>query len=50
MSTVIDVAKKAGVSVTIVSRVMNSNQIVTKEKRERVLRAMEKLRKGMVKK
>lgn len=43
MATVIDVAKKAGVSVATVSRVMNSNHIVTKEKTEKVLRAMEEV-------
>ncbi len=43
MATIVDVAKKAGVSVATVSRVLNSNYIVTKEKRERVLKAMNEL-------
>ena len=43
MVTVIDVAKKAGVSVATVSRVLNSNYIVTKEKRDKVLKAIEEL-------
>lgn len=43
MATVVDVAKKAGVSVATVSRVLNSNHIVTKEKRDKVYKAMEEL-------
>lgn len=43
MVTVIDVAKKAGVSVATVSRVLNSNYIVTKEKKDKVLKAIEEL-------
>jgi LacI family transcriptional regulator, repressor for deo operon, udp, cdd, tsx, nupC, and nupG len=43
MVTVIDVAKKAGVSVATVSRVLNSNYMVTKEKRDKVLKAIEEL-------
>lgn len=38
-----DVAKRAGVSVTIVSYVINNNRYVEKTKRERVLKAMEEL-------
>ena len=34
-----DVANRAGVSVTVVSYVMNNNRYVDKEKRERVLKA-----------
>lgn len=34
-----DVAKRAGVSVTVVSYVMNGNRYVDKEKKERVLKA-----------
>ncbi|MFD2215661.1 LacI family DNA-binding transcriptional regulator [Metabacillus endolithicus] len=43
MVTVVDVAKKAGVSVATVSRVLNSNYMVTKEKREKVLKAIQEL-------
>ncbi len=38
-----DVAERAGVSVTIVSYVLNNNRYVAKEKRERVYRAIEEL-------
>lgn len=38
-----DVAKRAGVSVTIVSYVVNNNRYVDKDKRERVLKAIEEL-------
>lgn len=38
-----DVAKRAGVSVTVVSYVMNNNRYVDKEKRERVLQAAKEL-------
>lgn len=38
-----NVAEKAGVSVTIVSRVLNNNGYVAKEKREAVLRAAQEL-------
>lgn len=38
-----DVAKRAGVSVTVVSYVMNNNRYVDKEKREKVLRAAKEL-------
>lgn len=38
-----DVAKRAGVSVTVVSYVVNNNRYVDKEKRARVLKAMEEL-------
>ncbi len=38
-----DVAKLAGVSVTVVSYVVNNNRYVEKSKRERVLKAMEEL-------
>ncbi|MBT2721153.1 LacI family DNA-binding transcriptional regulator [Bacillus sp. ISL-46] len=43
MVTVVDVAKKAGVSVATVSRVLNSNYMVTKEKRDKVLKAIAEL-------
>lgn len=43
MPTREDVAKRAGVSVTIVSYVLNNNRYVNKEKRERVLEAVEEL-------
>jgi len=43
MVTVVDVAKKAGVSVATVSRVLNSNYLVTKEKRDKVLKAINEL-------
>ncbi|MFS0778266.1 LacI family DNA-binding transcriptional regulator [Neobacillus sp. 3P2-tot-E-2] len=43
MVTVVDVAKKAGVSVATVSRVLNSNYMVTKEKRDKVLKAINEL-------
>ncbi len=38
-----DVAKKAGVSVTVVSYVLNNNRYVDKDKRERVLKAVKEL-------
>ncbi|MCG8484250.1 MAG: LacI family transcriptional regulator [Clostridia bacterium] len=38
-----DVAKRAGVSITIVSYVLNNNRYVKKEKRERVLKAVDEL-------
>jgi DNA-binding LacI/PurR family transcriptional regulator len=38
-----DVAKKAGVSVTIVSYVLNNNRYVDKDKRDRVLQAVKEL-------
>ena len=38
-----DIALEAGVSETIVSYVMNNNRYVDKEKRKRVLEAVEKL-------
>lgn len=38
-----DVAKRAGVSVTVVSYVMNNNRYVDQEKRERVLKAAQEL-------
>lgn len=38
-----DVAKRAGVSVTVVSYVMNNNRYVAQDKRERVLRAAQEL-------
>ena len=38
-----DVARRAGVSVTVVSYVLNNNRYVDKEKRERVLRAVKEL-------
>lgn len=38
-----DVAKKAGVSVTIVSYVLNNNRYVDQDKRERVLQAVKEL-------
>lgn len=43
MATVIDVAKEADVSVATVSRVLNNSFMVTEEKRERVLAAIEKV-------
>lgn len=43
MATIVDVAKRAGVSVATVSRAMNSNHIVTQEKRNKVYQAMEEL-------
>jgi len=41
--TIFDVAEEAGVSFSTVSRVVNNKDHVSPEKRERVLRAMEKL-------
>lgn len=38
-----DVAKRAGVSVTVVSYVLNNNRYVKQDKRERVLKAVEEL-------
>lgn len=38
-----DVAKKAGVSVTVVSYVLNNNRYVDKDKRDRVLKAVKEL-------
>lgn len=42
-STINDVAKEAGVSITTVSRVLNNNYPVKKETREKVEKAIEKL-------
>jgi DNA-binding LacI/PurR family transcriptional regulator len=41
MANIKDIAKKAGVSVTTVSRVLNNQPYVSEEKREAVIRAME---------
>lgn len=43
MTTIIDVAKRAGVSIKTVSRVMNNQQNVREETRQRVHQAMEQL-------
>lgn len=43
MSNIKDIADKAGVSVTTVSRVINNHPYVSEEKRKRVLEAMEVL-------
>ncbi len=43
MSTIIDVAKEAGVSTATVSRVINSSPSLNEDTKARVLRAMEKL-------
>ena len=43
MATIADVAKKAGVSATTVSRVLNEHSVVNKETRKNVLRAIEDL-------
>lgn len=43
MSTITDVAKEADVSLATVSRVINKSFLVSEEKKERVLSAMEKL-------
>ncbi|KAF1301988.1 LacI family DNA-binding transcriptional regulator [Enterococcus saccharolyticus] len=43
MSTISDVAKLAGLSVSTVSRVINNQKYVTEEKREAVLKAMKAL-------
>lgn len=43
MATIIDVAKKAGVSVGTVSNVINNKANVSQEKRERVLKAIKEL-------
>lgn len=43
MATIRDVAKKAGVSVTLVSRVLNNQKGVGPESRKRILQAMEEL-------
>ena len=42
-ATIYDVAKEAGVSIATVSRVINNPQIVSKEKREKVLDVIEQL-------
>lgn len=44
MPNIREIAKRAGVSVTTVSRVMNHHPYVKEEKRERVLRAMKELK------
>ncbi|TYS28869.1 LacI family DNA-binding transcriptional regulator [Bacillus pumilus] len=44
MSNIREIAKKAGVSVTTVSRVMNDHPYVKEEKRARVLHAMKELK------
>ena len=44
MPNIRDIAKRAGVSVTTVSRVMNDHPYVKEEKRERVLSAMKELK------
>lgn len=43
MITIIDVAQKAGVSVTTVSRVINNSPSVSREKREKVLEVIQEL-------
>lgn len=43
MSNVFDIAKEAGVSKSAVSRVINNQSGVNKDKRKRVLDAIEKL-------
>lgn len=43
MITIIDVAEKAGVSVTTVSRVINNSPSVSREKREKVLKVIQEL-------
>lgn len=43
MATIIDVAREAEVSTATVSRVINNSFLVTEEKRQRVLEAMQKL-------
>lgn len=44
MATIKDVAKLAGVSISTISRVLNAPDKVSKDKRERVLRAIEQLK------
>ncbi|WP_366204684.1 LacI family DNA-binding transcriptional regulator [Bacillus safensis] len=44
MANIREIAKRAGVSVTTVSRVLNEHPYVKEEKRERVLQAMEELK------
>lgn len=41
MANIKDIAKRAGVSVTTVSRVLNNHPYVREDKREAVLQAME---------
>ncbi|RXK32534.1 LacI family transcriptional regulator, partial [Bacillus velezensis] len=43
MATIRDIAGAAGVSVTTVSRVLNDHPYVSKDKRERVKKAMQSL-------
>ena len=43
MATIIDVAKRAGVAVTTVSRVMNKKGQVSAQTRDRVLTAIDEL-------
>ena len=43
MITIKDVAKKAGVSITTVSRVVNNSPRVSKKTREKVVKAMKEL-------
>lgn len=44
MANIREIAKRAGVSVTTVSRVLNEHPYVKEEKRERVLQAMKELK------
>lgn len=43
MTTISDIARVSGVSISTVSRVLNGNYVVSKEKREKVLKAMKEL-------
>lgn len=43
MANIKDIAEKAGVSVTTVSRVINNHPYVSEDKRKRVFEAMESL-------